>query len=77
MSFNGKIKCWDWMMDEMIWAFEQILDDDNDKQFFSGVSDTYLEELENGYSEMKRGPKDTFKIDHEGLTKHNERIEMD
>ena len=65
---------WDWIMDEMIWAFEQILDDDNDKQFFSGESDIYWEELENGYSEMKRGPNDTFQIDREGMAKHNKRI---
>ena len=25
---------WEWVMDEMIWAFEQIVDDDNDSQFF-------------------------------------------
>ena len=28
---------WDWVLDEMIWAFEQICDDDYDKQFYSGV----------------------------------------
>ena len=25
---------WEWVLDEMIWAFEQILNDDNDSQFF-------------------------------------------
>ena len=65
---------WEYVMDEMIWAFERIVDDDDEKQFYSGESDIYWEELENGMSEMKRGPKDTFKIDHEGLRKHNERI---
>jgi hypothetical protein len=73
-EFQRQQECWNWMMDEMIWAFEQILDGDNDKQFFSGVSDIYWEELENGMSEMKWGPNDTFKIDHEGLAKHNARI---
>jgi len=65
---------WDYVMDEMIWAFEQILDDENEKQFFSGESDIYWKELENGFSEMIRGPDDTFEIDHEGLEKHNRRI---
>lgn len=74
-EFDHQVKVWDWMMDEMIWAFEQILDDDNDSQFYSGESDIYWEELENGYSEMKRGPNDTFQIDHEGMKKHNARIE--
>ena len=73
-EFQRQIKCWNWIMDEMIWAFEQILDDDNDKQFFSGVSDIYWEELEDGMSEMKLGPNDTFQIDREGLAKHNKRI---
>ena len=75
LEFQQQIKCWDWIIDEMIWSFEQILDDDNDKQFFSGESDIYWEKLENGYSEMKRGPNDTFQIDHEGLAKHNKRIQ--
>jgi len=73
-EFNRQTEVWDWMMNEMIWAFEQILDDDNDKQFFSGVSDIYWEELENGMSEMKWGSNDTFKVDREGLAKHNARI---
>jgi hypothetical protein len=74
LEFQRKIKCWDWIMDEMIWAFEQILDDNHEEQFYSGESDIYWEKLENGYSEMKRGPNDTLKIDFEGLKKHNERI---
>ena len=63
LEFQRQLKCWDWIMDEMIWAFEQILDNDNDKQFYSGESDIYWEELENGMSEMKWGPNDTFQID--------------
>jgi len=27
---------WEWVMGEMIWAFEQLCDDHNDSQFFSG-----------------------------------------
>ena len=68
-------KRWDYVMDEMIWAFEQILDDDSEQQFYSGESDIYWEKLENGFSEMKRGPYDTFQVDREGLEKHNRRIE--
>jgi hypothetical protein len=29
-------KRWDWILDEMIWAFEQILDDNADDQFHTG-----------------------------------------
>ena len=75
IEFQRQIKVWDWMLDEMIWAFEQILDDDNNSQFYSGEPDIYWEKLENGYSEIKHGSNDTFQIDHEGMKKHNERIE--
>ena len=27
MEFQRQIKCWDWMLDEMIWAMEQVLED--------------------------------------------------
>lgn len=27
-------KRWEWVLNEMIWAFEQIIDDDNDSKFF-------------------------------------------
>jgi len=30
---------WNWALDEMIWAFEQICDEDNDAQFHKGVHD--------------------------------------
>lgn len=26
---------WDWVLDEMIWAFAQIMDDNNDEQFYT------------------------------------------
>ena len=74
-EFERQVEVWDWMLDEMIWAFEQILDDDNNSQFYSGEPDIYWEELEDGSSLMKHGPNDTFQIDHEGMKKHNARIE--
>jgi len=30
---------WDWVIGEMIWAFEQIINDDNDSQFFDHSTD--------------------------------------
>lgn len=32
---NNVHKRWDWVMGEMIWAFEQINDDDSDSQFYT------------------------------------------
>jgi len=33
---------WDWVLDEIIWAFEQLNDDDNDAQFHSGNRETLM-----------------------------------
>jgi hypothetical protein len=30
---------WEWVIDEMIWAFEQVVDEDNDSRFYTGVSE--------------------------------------
>jgi len=64
---------WDWVLDEMIWAFEQYCIDDAESQFYSGNPDTMFVPVqvdENGeptlYS-MESGPNDTFKVDWEGL----------
>jgi hypothetical protein len=68
-------------MDEMIWAFEQLADDDNDAQFHTGKHDTVWvpsNELDDKGKpltyEMKKGPKDTSKFDKKGYMKHHERI---
>ena len=37
---------WDWIMDEMIWAFEQLNDEDNDEQFRTGVSDVMFQGID-------------------------------
>ena len=76
---------WDWVMDEMIWAFEQKHPDcDWCDQYYSGESDTFMapvdkdgndvEKKDAKYFEMRRGPNDTFKIDREGMDAHQARI---
>jgi hypothetical protein len=66
---------WDWIMDELIWTFEQQHpDNDWEQQYYSGEHDIEWKKLDNGMSEMCRGPKDTFKIDMDGLTAHQARI---
>jgi hypothetical protein len=72
---NTVHKRWEWVLDEMIWAFDQLVYEDSDCQFYSGEHDIYWENREDGLSEMKEGPKDTFKIDREGLDAFNKRIE--
>jgi hypothetical protein len=68
-------------MDEMIWTFEQLQPDcDWEQQYYSGEHDTYTEPCEWDAEgkptlyEMKHGPQDTFKIDREGMTAHQARI---
>lgn len=67
---------WNWVLNEMIWAFEQIVDDDNDKQFWTGEHDIVWEPCEDNpnLSEMKHGPKHTAVFDSEGYQKHHDRI---
>jgi hypothetical protein len=66
---------WDWVMDEMIFAFASKLED-WEEQFYSGEHDVYFEELDDGsgMSEMKRGPNYTFKVDREGMQAYQDRI---
>lgn len=65
---------WDWVLDEMIFAFESKRMDDWQEQFYSGEFDHVVEDLGNGLSEIKRGPKDTFKVDREGLEAYQDRM---
>lgn len=57
---------WDWVMDEMIWAHEQMIDDTGDDQFYdhSGVDDTKGLEEQIG----------AIKVDREGLDQYHDRI---
>jgi hypothetical protein len=36
---GNHFKRWDWILDEMIWAFEELVDDTWEEQYFSGTSD--------------------------------------
>ena len=74
-------KRWDWVLDEMIWAFTQIhADNDWEDQYHSGEMDTrfvpckFDEKGEPSLFSMEKGPNDTHVFDSEGYTKHQERI---
>jgi len=69
-------KRWEWIMDEMIWTFEQLTDDDNDDQFHTGEIDMQFEKKEGSkFSEMVSGPKNTHVYDRKGHAKHCKRID--
>ena len=65
---------WDWVMDEMIFAFENKLDDSWQDQFESGESDLQWKKLEDGMSQMIHGPNHTRVYDWAGRQKYQERI---
>jgi hypothetical protein len=60
---------WDWILNEMIWAFEQELKDDDESQFFdhSECGDEKLPWNKDGQYESK------LKLDTEGLEAHQKR----
>ena len=58
---------WDWVLGEMLHAFECTLDDNWEDRFNSGEHDILWEKQENGLSEMKHGPNDTFIVDQDAL----------
>ena len=65
---------WNWVMDEMIFAFSTKLDDSVDDQFHSGEMDLQWKQLEGGMSEMIKGPNDTHEFDAEGHAAYHARI---
>jgi hypothetical protein len=66
---------WEWVLDEMIFAFNSKVDDSWEDQFHSGEHDLQWKKLENGNSEMIKGPKDTFVIDMKGRMAYEKRIQ--
>ena len=76
---------WNWVLDEMIWAFGEIKDQKWEEQFHSGNFDfkfepvdksgNPVEEKDAEFFEMKRGPKDTHVFDSVGYQKHLDRIQ--
>lgn len=71
---------WDYVLGEMIFAFESK-QSDWQEQFYSGDTDYKWElinpdepDKEKHIFEMKEGPNHTFKVDHEGMKKYQDRI---
>ena len=82
---SNHFKRWDWVMDEMIWTFEQLQPDyDWEEQYHSGVADFIFVPVDaegnevpkgkNTFSEMRHGPNHTFEVDWDGRKAHQERI---
>jgi len=77
---------WDWVLDEMIWAFEQHEQGNWEDQFHSGEHDIIWTDTDPAGNEvdpnyegkvlkrMDRGPNDTHVYDHEGAKAWSQRM---
>ena len=78
-------KRWDWVLDEMIFAFECKVDDSWEEAFRSGVHDyitvpvdrdgNEVPKGEHKFWQMKDGPKNTYKCDYDGMRVVEARIQ--
>jgi hypothetical protein len=66
---------WNYVMDEMIFAFECKLDDSWEDEFRSGEIDMQWKKLEGGMSQMIDGPNNTYKCDYDGMKVVENRIQ--
>jgi len=70
---------WEWVLNEMIWAFEQELDDEWEDQFVHGEPDVEWiivsgkEEDDSAMYEMKQ-KNPNYWVDREGIKQYNDRI---
>lgn len=80
---ENHFKRWDWVLDEMIFAFENIKNADWEDQFHKGEIDFKFEVVpgyenkpkEEQLMEMKKGPKDTHSFDSVGWKAYSDRID--
>jgi len=73
-------KKWEWVLNEMIFAFEHLVDDEWENEFSSGeinILHVPCEWDENGKPTLyttEHGPNHTYKCDYDGLFKVHERM---
>ena len=59
---------WEWVLDEMIYAFRVESNDDWEDEFHTGESDYIWVKTDGGKTvELVKGPKHTHVVDHEGI----------
>ena len=72
---------WEWVLNEMIFAFEHLVDETWEDAFCSGEHDMVhvpCEWYEDGTAKLysiEKGPNDTYKCDYEGMNKVYKRME--
>lgn len=75
LNYEGTHDRWDWVLNEMIFAFEHLVDDSWEDQFRSGEHDLQWTKLENGMSQMTHGPNDTYKCDYDAIQEVHKRMD--
>jgi len=66
---------WDYILDEMIFAFESLEKDDWEMQFHTGEMDIEWKPIDDGkFFEMGIGPKDTHVFDRDGFMAYQDRM---
>ena len=66
---GNHFKRWDWVLNEMIWAFEQKVSDDDESQFFDTSAYDSSKQM---IDDLTKGETKT-KIDWDGLKAHQDR----
>jgi hypothetical protein len=64
---------WDWVLDEMIFAFESKNEEWED-QFYSGERDLIYAQQEDGFVKIEHGPNHTLEVDKVGREEYQKRI---
>jgi hypothetical protein len=74
---DNAVKRYEWVLDEIIWAFEQILDENAEDQFHSGVMDHIWIPCEDNpnLKQMGHGPNHTHTFDVEGYKAFYKRVD--
>lgn len=72
---DNHFKRWDWVLDEMIFAFENTVDDSWEDQFTTGNYDYRSVKQENGTYLMVHGPNHTAKTDWDARKAYGKRIQ--
>ena len=54
MTDENHHKRWEWVMDEMIWAFEQTIDENSDNQFFDQSVEPFSFDIESYRAHAQR-----------------------
>ena len=65
----------DWVLGEMIFAFQSDVDDTWEARFRTGESDWEFIDREDGTSEMVKGANDTTEYDWDGLKAYQDRMQ--